>query len=316
MENRKQEDQSPGGAFVTPLRYPGGKGRLGPWLAQLMRHNGVSGGWYVEPYAGGAGAAMYLLTQGYVDHVVINDADPVVHAFWVAATVHTHKLIELVRRTPVTIETWERQKAVIDAPAGYDPLQVGFAAFFLNRTNRSGILSAGVIGGKAQTGPWKLDARYNEKVLCDRIERVGAFAKRMTVLSMDALDLLTDVAPGFPSRSLVYLDPPYYVKGSLLYRNHYQPDDHAAIAHCVIQADYPVVITYDDCTEVRSLYEGIDSAMFSLHYSTHRARPIASEVMFYKNLELPFDPYMTRGFQLSQQARTNSAMLSHRAFSS
>ncbi len=295
---KKLSPRNTGGAFLTPLRYPGGKGRLGPWLAQLMHHNGIAGGWYVEPYAGGAGVALYLLTQKYVEHIVINDADPVVHAFWSAATQKTKALIRLIKSTPVTIETWEQQKAIVASPKAYDVVEVGFAAFFLNRTNRSGILSAGVIGGKAQNGTWKLDARYNAIALCERIEHIGTLAKKITVLPMDALDLLTSAAPGFPSKCLVYLDPPYYVKGSLLYRNYYQPEDHAAIAHCVTQASYPVVVTYDDCAEVRALYKELDSSTFSLHYSTHRARPVAKEVLFYKNVSLPFDPSMTRSFHL------------------
>lgn len=304
-----------GGAFITPLRYPGGKGRLGPWLAQVMRHNKISGGWYVEPYAGGAGAALFLLMRGYVDHIVINDADPVVFAFWKAATEHSNDLVAKVRTTPVTMRTWERQKAVIESPGAHDVVEVGFAAFFLNRTNRSGILSAGVIGGKDQNGPWKLDARYNKEDLSQRISKIGSMSKHITVLGMDALDLLTDVAPGFPSKCLVYLDPPYFVKGSLLYRNHYQPEDHASIAHCVVQADYPVIVTYDDCPEVRRLYAGLDAAQFSLHYSTHLARPKTSEVLFYRNLALPFEPQLTRGYQL-QHARTKGAMLSQSVFTS
>ena len=168
----------------------------------------------------------------------------------------------------------------------------------MNRTNRSGILSAGVIGGKAQAGPWKLDARYNIEELCTRIARIGSLSEKITVLSLDAVDLLTYAAPGFPKSCLVYLDPPYYVKGSLLYRNHYQAEDHAAIAKCVAEADYPLVITYDDCQEIRELYKDFDSANFSLHYSTHRGRPKASELLFYRNLKLPFDPLVSRGFDL------------------
>lgn len=311
------EPRAAGGAFITPLRYPGGKGRLGPWLAQVLRHNKISGGWYVEPYAGGAGAALYLLMQGYVDHIVINDADPVIHAFWRSVTEQPERLVELVQETPVTVTTWERQKLIVEAPAGHDLVEVGFAAFFLNRTNRSGILSAGVIGGKSQSGHWKLDARYMKDDLASRISRIGAMSKHITVLGMDALDLLRDVAPGFPDKCLVYLDPPYFVKGSLLYRNHYQPDDHAAIAHCVGQADYPVIVTYDDCSEVRRLYGKLDSVNFSLHYSTtHFGRPKTSEALFYRNLQLPFDPQMTRAYHLDQQVRTKSPMPSQNALSS
>lgn len=300
-----------GGAFVTPLRYPGGKGRLGPWLAQVLRHNRISGGWYVEPYAGGAGAALYLLTQGYVDHIVINDADPVMYAFWRAVTERPAELVSLIRTTPITMATWEAQRAIVDRPKAHTFVEVGFAAFFLNRTNRSGILSAGVIGGKAQAGQWKLDARYNVPDLSARIMKIGSMAKRITVLGIDALDLLTDVAPGFPDKCLVYLDPPYFVKGSLLYRNFYRPEDHAAIASCASQATYPLIVTYDDCPEVRRLYSSLDSAQFSLHYSTHLARPKTSETLFYKNLELPSEPSMTRGYHLVQQVRTKVPSSSH-----
>lgn len=301
---QKKAAQVEGGVFNTPLRYPGGKGRLGPWLAQVLRHNKISGGWYVEPYAGGAGAALYLLTHGYVERIVINDADPVIYSFWKSVTERNQALIKLIRTTPVTMKTWEKQKEILAAPENHDLLKVGFAAFFLNRTNRSGILEAGVIGGKDQTGPYKIDARYNIDALVHRIENIGNLAPRMTVLGMDALDLLMDSAPGFPKKCLVYLDPPYYVKGSQLYRNHYTHDDHAAIAYCVGRAKYPVLVTYDNSQEISDLYSGMDTQQFSLHYSTHLARPKATELLFYKNLQLPNSPTMTRGYQLTQQART------------
>lgn len=92
-------------SFVTPLRYPGGKGRLGVWLAELIQHNGLENGLYVEPYAGGAGAAMFLLANNHVERIAINDLDPVVHAFWWAVLNDTDRLVELVKETPVTTES-------------------------------------------------------------------------------------------------------------------------------------------------------------------------------------------------------------------
>jgi len=287
-----------GGAFATPLRYPGGKGRLGPWIANVIHSNDIAGGWYIEPYAGGAGAALFLLTHGHVAHIVINDIDPVLHSFWRAATEQSRDLVNMVLTTPVTIETWLRQREIIENPTKFDFVAVGFACFFLNRTNRSGILSAGVIGGKAQAGSWKLDARYNVGILCQRILQVGRLAPRITVLGMDALDLLTDAAPGFPKKTLVYLDPPYYGKGSQLYRNFYGPDDHLAISQYVKQADVPIIVTYDACEEILMLYEGMRGSKFSLYYSTHAARPRATEVLFYNNLNIPVAPSMTRGHVL------------------
>ncbi len=280
--------------FFTPLRYPGGKGRLGPWLAELMMHNRIAGGWYVEPYAGGAGAALFLLTHGYAEHIVINDVDPLVHAFWKAATTQTEKLVSLIEATPVTMETRLAQEAMAARPDGSSTLQLAYAAFFLNRTSRSGILRGGVIGGRSQAGNYRLDARYNTERLVTRIRRVGSLASQITVLGLDALELLSDIGPGLPRKTLVYLDPPYFTKGSQLYRNHYQLEDHAAIAAHVRTATYPVVVTYDDCQCIRSLYRDLPSTLFSLHYSTHLSRPKATEVLFYRNAGLPCAPKISR----------------------
>lgn len=283
-----------GGAFASPLRYPGGKGRLGPWLAGLMRHNHISGGWYVEPYAGGAGVAIYLLTQEYVDHIVINDLDPVVHAFWWAVLNDTEQFLSLLAKTPVTMDHWHRQKEIHAEPEKFSMTEVGFATFFLNRTNRSGILKGGVIGGKRQDGPYLLDARFNKVNLAERIRDVASLADKITLCNKDALTLLADIKQDLPSRSLIYLDPPYYQKGSQLYRNHYQPEDHKKIADYVRDIQTPWVVTYDCCPEIREIYRGCNEVQFSLHYSTASSRPLATEVMFYGNLEMHSQPSLTR----------------------
>lgn len=286
--------KSRGGAFATPLRYPGGKGRLGAWLAQLMRSNKISGGWYVEPYAGGAGAAILLLSRGYVDHIVLNDLDPVVHAFWWSVLNDTEGLLSLLESTPVTMASWEHQRQIHDFPESFSPTEVGFATFFLNRTNRSGILKGGVIGGKAQTGPWSMDARFNKSNLAERIRTVASLRRHVSLYKEDALDLLQGICSDLPSRSLTYLDPPYFHKGSTLYRNHYLPEDHAAIASAVTQIRTPWLVTYDNCPEIRELYQSCNSVEFSLHYSTHKARPLATEIMFYDNLRIDAPPVMSR----------------------
>lgn len=284
-----------GARYVTPLRYPGGKARLGPWLAQLMRHNRISGGWYVEPYAGGAGAALFLLTRGYVDHIVINDLDPVVHAFWWAVLNDTEALLALLADTPVTLESWERQRSIHASPDAHSLTQLGFATFFLNRTNRSGILTGGVIGGRDQTGPYMLDARFNKDELALRIRRIASLRRHISLYQEDALDLIDGIEAELPARSLTYFDPPYYHKANRLYRNHYKPDDHARIAEVVVQIRTPWLVTYDNCTEIREIYKGVSSTEFSLHYSTSKQRPRATEVMFYGNLELQAEPSLMKG---------------------
>lgn len=286
-------------SFLTPLRYPGGKGRMGPWIAELLRYNQISGGWYVEPYAGGCGAALFLLFHGYVDRIVINDADPVIFSFWKAVTEQTDELIAKIKSTRVSMTAWRAQREILAASAEHSQLDVAFAAFFLNRTNRSGILAGGVIGGKSQNGVWKLGARYNKADLIERIRAIGKISKRISVYGLDALDLLDIVEPQLPKKSLIYLDPPYFQKGAQLYRNFYGPDDHAAIAQRVAQIKVPVIVTYDKAKEISDLYRSFDQVEFSLRYSTHSGRPQATELLIYRNLSLQSAPELTRGRTLS-----------------
>lgn len=295
-----------GGTFASPLRYPGGKGRLGPWLATLVAANKLTKGCYVEPYAGGAGAALYLLLGNHVKRIVINDADPVVHAFWDTLVHDSATLIKLISRHPATMKTREMAKMQLATPELYTPAEVAFATFFVNRTSRSGILNGGVIGGKAQAGTYKLDARYNPAALIARIEAIAAQRERIKVYGMDALDFLKKECPKLPKKSLIYLDPPYYVKGSQLYRNFYQHADHVAIGAAAKALSLPVLITYDDTPEIRKIYHGVKSSSFSLQYSTHLARPMASEVLFYANLQLPMAPMMTRGAHIGAGHRTRN----------
>lgn len=281
-------------AFVTPLRYPGGKGRLGPWLADLLRANRISGGTYVEPYAGGAGAAIHLLSTGIVDRIVINDADFAVYAFWKAVLDETDAFITRVERCKVSIGRWEHHREVLRNPQKHELFEVGFSAFFLNRTNRSGILSAGVIGGREQKGDYTLDARFNRKDLASRIKNIGGYRNSIDLYNLDAMDLAEGISAELPKKSLIYFDPPYYNKGAQLYRNFYEHRDHAAIAGRVKKIQTPWLVTYDNCEEISALYTDADSLTFSLKYSTHLSRPDATELMFYGNLALSVPPYLKR----------------------
>jgi DNA adenine methylase len=277
------------------LRYPGGKGRLGPWLADVIEANGLTGGWYLEPYAGGAGAALFLLLKERVSHIVINDADPVIYAFWQSVVHNAEAFEQLVWDTPVTMDTRAEMIARLERPDQHSTLELGFAGFFLNRTSRSGILRGGVIGGKAQEDKYKLDARYQREDLVARIRAIAHRKSQITVVGLDALELLVTVVPGLPDNCLAYLDPPYFVKGSQLYRNHYQQEDHEAIAQFAANTTLPTLITYDNCPEIRELYCDMETTEFSLIYSTHTARPKASEILIQANIHVPRRPKLTRG---------------------
>lgn len=193
----------------SPLRYPGGKAVLSQFLGEVIRENGLADGVYVEPYAGGAGAALNLLFGEHVREIVLNDIDRCVFAFWRAVLNQTETFTGLVRQTRITIPEWKRQRKIYKTSSRKPQIALGFAGFYLNRCNRSGIMvNGGPIGGIRQTGKWKLNARFNKPALISRIERVALYKSRITACNEDALDFLRQIRMDCdPERTLVYLDP-------------------------------------------------------------------------------------------------------------
>ncbi|MHB8448971.1 MAG: DNA adenine methylase [Mycobacteriales bacterium] len=271
--------------YPSPLRYPGGKGKVANFVKLVMLDNDLLGAGYVEPYAGGASVALSLLFEDYANHIHINDVNPGVHAFWEACLQDPDELCRRIVKTPVTIKTWRAQREV-HRDTTSQGIDLAFATFFLNRTNRSGIIAGGVIGGLDQTGPWKIDARYNTAELVARIRKVARFASRITLTKTDAAALL-DSWTTREEWALLYLDPPYYVKGGDLYEHFYHHDDHVRIARLVTQLSHPWLVSYDAAPEIIAIYDGETARTYGLHYSAN-ARVTGSEVMYSSpNLVMP-----------------------------
>lgn len=254
-----------------------------------MEANNLSGD-YLEPYAGGAGVALDLLFNGYCKNIHINDFDVAIYNFWKSITEDTEGFLKKVVDTDVTIEEWFKQKEVLANPEIHSTLEHGFSTFFLNRTNRSGILKGGVIGGKTQSGEYKLDARFNKVDLVKRIEMIGQFAKHINVYNKDAVELLNEVDSLLPPDSLIYLDPPYYVKGQGLYRNFYMHEDHVQIRKALDSVKTNWIVSYDNCQEIKDIYTGYAQDDYVLNYSAYHKMK-GSEVMIYgpsiKSVDIP-----------------------------
>jgi DNA adenine methylase len=249
-----------------------------------MRANGLNGGHYLEPFAGGAGVALELLFDGHASHVHVNDLDPAVYAFWLAATSDPEGLLKLLWDTPITMDQWHHWRSVmIEQAEDASVTEKGFATLFVNRTNRSGILKGGVIGGKAQTGTYKLDARFSKDMIAARLDRIARHSDQISVYCEDAYALLSRASEFLPEQSLIYLDPPYYVKGRGLYRNFYKHADHLQIAELLQSASFerPWVVSYDDAPEICEMYRRNEALSYGLHY-TAQARYVGDEVMFFK----------------------------------
>lgn len=267
--------------LFTPLRYPGGKAAFAPFITSVMEENGLHGGSYMEPYAGGAGVALDLLFSGTARHIHINDADPAVYCFWNAVKQDPEGMLRLLRDTPITMEEWLRWRDVLRGTTEASSLELGFATLFMNRTNRSGILKGGVIGGLKQDGSYKLDARFKKDVIAGRINRIALNSESISVYCEDAMTILSRAKELIDGKGLIYLDPPYYVKGKGLYRNYYSDQDHQSIASLVQGKGFttPWVVSYDNVEPIHRMYAGSASLVYGLNYTAHR-KYRASECVF------------------------------------
>ncbi len=277
----------------SPLRYPGGKAKLASFIVQVMKYNGLHEPHYMEPFAGGAGAALRLLLEEYVETITINDADPRIRCFWQSVTIRNSAFLEMLEKVEVTMEEWHRQREIYDKCDLRKILKVGFATFFLNRTTRSGIIhNGGPIGGYNQSGNYKIDARFNRAQLSRRIQRIGIYSDRINVSGEDGLSLLRRINRNHTTtqHTFVYLDPPYYAKGAELYLNRFTPGQHEQLAaYLSSPKNFPWIMTYDNVDAIRRLYSKFPQVCFSLSYSAYERREGQELLIHPKSVVVPLE---------------------------
>lgn len=271
----------------SPLRYPGGKNKLAAFIANLCLENNIKGH-YIEPYSGGASVALYLLLEGYVDVITINDKDRSLYAFWFSVLNHTEELCSMILECPITMEVWYKQKQIQVNKENASLLELGFSTFFLNRTNRSGIISAGVIGGIEQNGNYLMNCRFNKSELINRIKLIGSRKADIRLMQEDAIDLIDIVEAETRTRrnknTLFYFDPPYYDKGSTLYMNHYLHNDHQAVSERIQEIkNIHWIVSYDNIERIRFLYKNCKKKEFTFKHTVYESRE-GKEIMFFSPL--------------------------------
>jgi DNA adenine methylase len=268
-------------AYNSPLRYPGGKGKLAPFIKQVYRKNNLPRTNYYEVFAGGAGIALDLLFSDLVTDLYLNDFNTAISSFWFAVINNTEDLCKRIHNTQISVDEWKFQKQI-----QYDPnyqqisnLDLAFSTFFLNRVNRSGIIKGGLIGGIDQNGKYKMDARFNRIELIRRIKLIADYKDQIHIYNLDGATFIRTVLIGMPNDGFVYLDPPYYRKGQKLYDNFFTHRDHEELANEVKNIRQHWIVSYDNVFEILELYSGRAVFDYELHYSAHM-KYVGLEVMF------------------------------------
>ena len=271
----------------SPLRYPGGKTKLYNLIKPIISSN-IKNTIYIEPFAGGAGLALTLLFNNDVEELVLNDIDYCIYSFWDACLNQTDELCYMIDNCTVNIETWNDQKNIYNNPICYSKLEVGFATFYLNRCNVSGVIQGGPIGGKEQKGKYLIDARFNKVDLIKRIRRIMAYRDRIQFYNMDASCFIQSEVPKYPQcRTFLNIDPPYVKKGPLLYHNSFTTYDHATLANVIQTIQHKWIVTYDECDLVYELYENYNKIQITLNYSAGQTKSGNELLIFSDSISYP-----------------------------
>lgn len=257
---------------ISPLRYPGGKASIFSMTSDVIESHGYAGGQYIEPYAGGCGLALTLFFKGIVSELHLNDIDRSIWALWHSILNDADRLVSRLIKIPINMDEWYIQKSIQDDKENADVLDLAVSTLYLNRTNRSGIIKAGVIGGKNQDGNYKMDCRFNRERLAEQIIHISKSSDKISFYNMDAVDFISYIEEQSLNNPILMVDPPYYNKGQSLYTNFYKHDDHANIADKLKETLLPWLLTYDNTPEISELYSEFSQYHFSINYSAARKR--------------------------------------------
>jgi DNA adenine methylase len=270
----------------SPLRYPGGKSSLYLFVQNIIELNDLNAYTYVEPFVGGAGLALKLLLHDDVPSIIINDIDPAIFSFWYCVLNRADDLCSLIESTPITMHEWYMQKEILAERGNGDLLSLAFSTLFLNRTNVSGVLKGGVIGGQDQTGNYKIDARFKKEELIRKIQNIAQHKNRILLFNLDVLDFVFDTLPTY-NNLFVNFDPPYVNKGAELYMNFFNEDDHVVLQNAISNYDGRWMVTYNDCSLIRRIYQNYQRCLIPINYSAGSTKKTKEIGIFSDGLVLP-----------------------------
>lgn len=264
--------------YCSPLRYPGGKNCIFPFVSRLFYENGLLGSAYAEPYAGGAGLALRLLFEEYVERIYINDLDRSIYAFWYSVLTNPDQFCSWIENVDISIDSWYKYKAIQNEAKSEDLWELAKSTFFLNRTNVSGVIKGGVIGGYSQNGKYKIDARFRKSDLIARIEKIARFKNRIAVSNLDGLAFVRKMDRKAED-IFIYLDPPYYQKGADLYMNFYSKKDHEDLSNYVHKMRKKWMVSYDHHDFIHNLYAFEKKIVYTLSQSA--SNRVGDEVLIF-----------------------------------
>ncbi|MHB1439982.1 MAG: DNA adenine methylase [Cuniculiplasma sp.] len=277
---------------VTPLRYPGGKTWLLDYVKEFIKFHKLELKAIIEPYAGSASVSIGLLREGLVDKAYICEKDPLIVAFWNAVLNQNEEFVEFIQSLEVSLETWLSFKKylIFDSVHKYNTVELAGAFLFFNRTNYSGIIKGGPLGGKKQQSSYKFDCRFNREKIIEKIQGLHNLEGRLHVAEVDGISFMQRITSGTAENLLFYVDPPYYGAGRELYRYFFTDGDHENLSIFLKKLEHPWLLSYDDAEFIRDLYTNNEKFPVYTDYQSGNLRRNVRELLISNYLIPPLAP--------------------------
>lgn len=236
----------------SPLRYPGGKSKAVKRIVPLI----IEFDEYREPMVGGA-SVFFALKQKYPNKKYwINDINKDVCAFWKACQKQPEELITTINKfrsmfvkgqRPKNAEGKQLYKYLMSNKENLTELDRAARFFILNRITFSGLIGSGGYSRQA------FKKRFTESST-ERVRKAATLLQDVKITNMDYKELVNRDGKNV----FLFLDPPYMDNAEAkLYgergrlHEHFR---HKRFAENMEKCKHKYLITYDDCSGVRSLY--------------------------------------------------------------
>ena len=296
---------------VTPLRYPGGKTWLLDYVKAFARFHKLSSTTIVEPYGGSASISVGLIRSQLVTDATVCERDPLIVAFWNVAIHRNEELIEYLSSLEINMETWYGLRRYLDLEKTnlQNELEAAGAFLFFNRTNYSGIIKGGPLGGKKQLSKYKLNCRFNKGRIADKIRSLKALEDKLKIIQIDGLEYMKNHALQSPDNVFFYVDPPYYGAGKDLYRFYFTDFDHQQLSAFLTGTEIPWLLSYDDAEFIRNLYQKKSNLPVYTDYQSGHLRRGVKELLISNYVIPPASPNVTIDKQTKLMCKTDKQII-------
>ena len=242
------------------FRYPGGKLRLMKKINLNLKKslsslnvNEIKKIHIGDVFVGGGGSLINMAKDFPNAKFSINDKNFNVYTFWkFFCNINENELENFLNKLKKTKPSLSLYEEIFYSKPDND-FDIAFKTFFLNKTSYNGYITNYLpIGGKNQTGKWKVDCYWNYKTFRKNFETTFNLLKNriIKIENNNFSDFLLNNEFDF-----IYADPPYIKYGTQWYGIDFTLDDFFYLVDCLEQSSKEFAISIDNNINIINKYK-------------------------------------------------------------